>query len=189
MFNLFQKLLAEPWNGCGQPRGQELPRWGVWGWGRCSQIRSTIESSDEVDLNVDVDVDVDVDVNVGFQVLMQSATDATSRWGKIWKSFYTNINSNSENKECDVKVDFLFNNDTKMGFVEKSEKCPSTAVWKSLQKKYIISISIHKNPIFEGAILRTFTFFSGLVENLLVSPKKNLAPSAPPRNTKKRACF
>ena len=128
---------------------------------------------------------VDVDVDVGFQVLMQSATDATSRWGKIWKSFYTNINSNSENKECDVKVDFLFNNDTKMGFVEKSEKCPSTAVWKSLQKKYIISISIHKNPIFEGAISRTFTIFSGLVENLLVSPQHFLAPSAPPRNTKK----
>ena len=144
----------------------------------------------DLDVYVDVDVDVDVDVNVGFQVLMQSATDATSRWGKIWKSFYTKIiNSNSENKECDVKVDFLFNNDTKMGFVEKSEKCPSTAVWKSLQKKYIISISIHKNPIFEGALSRTFTICSGLVENVLESPQKILAPSAPPRNTKKGHVF
>ena len=65
----------------------------------------------------------------------------------------------------------------------------TTAVWKSLQKKYIISISIHKNPIFEGALSRTFTIFSGLVENLLVSPQKILPPSPPPRNTKKGHVF
>ena len=65
----------------------------------------------------------------------------------------------------------------------------NTAVWKSLQKKYIISISIHKNPIFEGALSRTFTIFSGLVENLLESPQKFLPPSPAPRNTKKTHVF
>ena len=48
---------------------------------------------------------------------------------------------------------------------------------------------MHKSPIFEGALSRTFTIFSGLVENLLGSPQKILAPSAPPRNTKKRHVF
>ena len=55
--------------------------------------------------------------------------------------------------------------------------------------EYIPEKPIHKNPIFEGAISRNFTIFSGLVENLLVSPQNFLAPLAPPRNTKKKACF
>ncbi len=48
---------------------------------------------------------------------------------------------------------------------------------------------MHKSPIFEGALSRTFTIFSGLVENLLGSPQKILPPSPPPRNTKKRHVF
>ena len=55
--------------------------------------------------------------------------------------------------------------------------------------EYIPDKPIHKNPIFEGALSRTFTIFSGLVENLLESPQKVLAPSAPPRNTKKGHVF
>ena len=55
--------------------------------------------------------------------------------------------------------------------------------------EYILEKPIHKNPIFEGAHSRTFTIFSGLVENPLESPQKFLAPSAPPRNTKKRHVF
>ena len=55
--------------------------------------------------------------------------------------------------------------------------------------EYIPEKPIHKNPIFEGAHSRTFTIFSGLVENPLGSPQKILAPSAPPRNTKKLHVF
>ena len=46
-----------------------------------------------------------------------------------------------------------------------------------------------QNPIFEGALSRTFTILSGLVENLLGSPQKILPPLPPPRNTKKRHFF
>ena len=52
-----------------------------------------------------------------------------------------------------------------------------------------VNRAMHKSPIFEGALSRTFTILSGLVENLLGSPQKILAPSAPPRNTKKRHVF
>ena len=55
--------------------------------------------------------------------------------------------------------------------------------------EYIPDKPIHKNPIFEGAISRTFTIFSGLVENLLESPQKFLPPLPPPRNTKKLHVF
>ena len=55
--------------------------------------------------------------------------------------------------------------------------------------EYIPDKPIHKNPIFEGALSRTFTIFSGLVENLLESLQKILPPSPPPRNTKKTHVF
>ena len=55
--------------------------------------------------------------------------------------------------------------------------------------EYIPENPIHKNPIFEGALSRTFTIFSGLVENPLGIPQKILPPSPPPRNTKKAHVF
>ena len=55
--------------------------------------------------------------------------------------------------------------------------------------EYIPEKPIHKNPIFEGAHSRTFTIFSGLVENLLESAQFFLSPSSPPRNTKKGHVF
>ena len=52
-----------------------------------------------------------------------------------------------------------------------------------------VNRAMHKSPIFEGALSRTFTILLGLVENLLGSPQKILPPSPPPRNTKKRHVF
>ena len=49
--------------------------------------------------------------------------------------------------------------------------------------------AMHKSPIFEGALSRTFTILSGLVENLQGSPQKILPPLPPPRSTKKRHVF
>ena len=81
---------------------------------------------------------------------------------------------------------------SKKFFLKKIEKCkcykPSSSDHQQ-QHHHPLVEPMHKSPIFEGALSRTFTILSGLVENLLGSPQKILAPSAPPRNTKKRHVF
>ena len=86
----------------------------------------------------------------------------------------------------------MFPNIVKKVFLKKIEKCkcykPSSSDHQQ-QHHHPLVEPMHKSPIFEGALSRTFTILSGLVENLLGSPQKILAPSAPPRNTKKRHVF
>ena len=63
----------------------------------------------------------------------------------------------------------IFPNIVKKGFLKKIEKCkcykPSSSD-NQQQHHHPLVEPMHKRPIFEGALSRTFTILSGLVENL-----------------------
>ena len=59
----------------------------------------------------------------------------------------------------------------------------------ALTKAYSRSDQLHKNAIDGSEHYRTFVIFSGVKEDLLGSPQKNLGPSAPPRSALKSSFF